>query len=761
MKTRNRVLSLLLAVTMLLGLVVTASASTPAENITYKEAVELMDALGVTAALGSKSLTAELTYNEGAALINALHVDGRTITPLETDRALTFEEFFALTDVLLCTTGWFTGVRHVNAWLNNYLTGFGAEYDALASRVITGEEACQVLMNAMDAKVQYDPTWYLKVEFKLTHEVSTDPAVTDEWGRPVSRWTKDGVALTNWYPASAAYVGEGDITTHNLLERLGTFDYGTGNFQNNSWCMFNCVANGGTTWSAPKLHWNHHNNSGCENNWVSPRAGSRMEVYYLGDGYGYIQDANGKVSYRNYYVVYIDEFLARIDNQTIQIYSNDETGAIWSWSAPELPTANGWYLVNVNIKGVAYAIPVSLAKVNRSSQNDTEIAGRYESAYNYVFNNFGKFKLSSKCQLGFTDIIDNTNYYYSHKRVTFFYDSYGNVIGAIDGAVQQPVGSHDHDWSYVYLSEAEHERWCGVCGLYENVAHTNTELRGQVEATETEPGYTGDLYCLDCDKLIQQGAAINPHAHAYPDTWLYDEDEHWKQCSFENCNYAANKGVHTWKDNKCTVCGVNKEEAQNSLLWWLLGGAGLPFEDVPADAWYYSSVLSAYSNGLIDGMNASTFAPDESLTVAQTIKLAASLHKQLNRSSTALYNGEVNWYDPYVQYAVTNGVIESSYLSYSAAQMNAPISRQEFVHILHGARAFYPLSNSVADNAIPDVKLGSSYSSEIYEFYRAGILIGSDAAGTFRPASTIKRSEAAAILVRMYDSSARLSITLG
>ena len=48
----------------------------------------------------------------------------------------------------------------------------------------------------------------------------------------------------------------------------------------------------------------------------------------------------------------------------------------------------------------------------------------------------------------------------------------------------------------------------------------------------------------------------------------------------------------------------------------------------------------------------------------------------------------------------------------------------------------------------------------IYTFYRAGILTGSDAAGTFHPASTIVRSEAAAILVRMYDASYRVNITL-
>ena len=62
--------------------------------------------------------------------------------------------------------------------------------------------------------------------------------------------------------------------------------------------------------------------------------------------------------------------------------------------------------------------------------------------------------------------------------------------------------------------------------------------------------------------------------------------------------------------------------------------------------------------------------------------------------------------------------------------------------------------------AIPDVKATDKFAAEIYEFYRAGILTGSDAKGTFHSASTIKRSEAAAILLRMFEASARVSIDL-
>ena len=41
-------------------------------------------------------------------------------------------------------------------------------------------------------------------------------------------------------------------------------------------------------------------------------------------------------------------------------------------------------------------------------------------------------------------------------------------------------------------------------------------------------------------------------------------------------------------------------------------------------------------------------------------------------------------------------------------------------------------------------------------FYRAGILSGVDAKGTFNPSDNIKRSEVAAILIRMMDKTARV-----
>ncbi len=107
-------------------------------------------------------------------------------------------------------------------------------------------------------------------------------------------------------------------------------------------------------------------------------------------------------------------------------------------------------------------------------------------------------------------------------------------------------------------------------------------------------------------------------------------------------------------------------------------------------------------------------------------------------------NGKTNWYNSYVEYGIANGILDKSYANYTRAQMNAPATRREFVSIFYPAMDGYKALNNIADNAIPDVKLGDKCADEIYAFYRAGILTGSDKQGTFNPDSTIVRSEVAA-----------------
>ena len=214
------------------------------------------------------------------------------------------------------------------------------------------------------------------------------------------------------------------------------------------------------------------------------------------------------------------------------------------------------------------------------------------------------------------------------------------------------------------------------------------------------------------------------------------------------------------KDDKPSTTPVVAKPSVRDLGKDTAPAASLPFTDVARTAWYYSAVDSAWENRLIDGVSKNRFLPEGELTRAQAIKLAAVLHQLEHTGTVSLTNGSANWYDSYLSYAVENGIIEEDYAAYTAAQLNAPVSRSEFVHIFHGAQSTYAVINTVADNAIPDVNTKDSFAAEIYAFYRAGILTGSDAKGTFHPARSISRAEVAAILVRMYDSDARLNFSL-
>mgnify|MGYP003106216485 CR=1 FL=1 len=77
-------------------------------------------------------------------------------------------------------------------------------------------------------------------------------------------------------------------------------------------------------------------------------------------------------------------------------------------------------------------------------------------------------------------------------------------------------------------------------------AHENTELRNAKEATCTEPGYTGDTYCKDCNEKIADGKVIPALGHA------------WDDGVITTAPTCENAGVKTFT---CTRCNETKTDA--------------------------------------------------------------------------------------------------------------------------------------------------------------------------------------------------------
>ena len=180
------------------------------------------------------------------------------------------------------------------------------------------------------------------------------------------------------------------------------------------------------------------------------------------------------------------------------------------------------------------------------------------------------------------------------------------------------------------------------------------------------------------------------------------------------------------------------------------------FTDVPADSWCADYVKVAYEKGIMNGKTDDYFDVTGSLTVAQAIVMASRLHSGYNGIDGNFHSAQP-WYQSYLDYALAHGIVTSVREDY-----NIPATRAEYAAILGKALPASALAeiSSIEVGAIPDVSPDSEHYDAIYQLYRAGVLTGNDAKGTFAPDSNISRGAAAAIISRMAEPSLRKSITL-
>lgn len=167
------------------------------------------------------------------------------------------------------------------------------------------------------------------------------------------------------------------------------------------------------------------------------------------------------------------------------------------------------------------------------------------------------------------------------------------------------------------------------------------------------------------------------------------------------------------------------------------------FTDVSANAWYAQEVADAYALGLIDGMSDTRFAPESPLRLSEAIAMAVKAYERYTGNDEPVGNGSP-WYAPYVHRAIAYGIVGVGEFS----DYNAYATRAEMAAIFSRALPKTELA-AVSDKSAPDVSPDNRYAAEIGLLYKAGVLNGNDAAGTFAPERQIKRAEAAAICLRL------------
>ena len=175
------------------------------------------------------------------------------------------------------------------------------------------------------------------------------------------------------------------------------------------------------------------------------------------------------------------------------------------------------------------------------------------------------------------------------------------------------------------------------------------------------------------------------------------------------------------------------------------------FTDVPANAWFYTYVKTAYEYALANGTGKASFSPDTTFTVAQALTAAANIHTAYT-GKTIDTAGAANWYDPYVSYCVANGIIKDG--QFAADKMNRPISRGDMAVVFANILPENEYT-AIREKTLSDVEDGAAYAAAVRKLANAGIVGGDAGTGKFRPADGIKRSEACVIFTRIAVASMR------
>ncbi len=181
------------------------------------------------------------------------------------------------------------------------------------------------------------------------------------------------------------------------------------------------------------------------------------------------------------------------------------------------------------------------------------------------------------------------------------------------------------------------------------------------------------------------------------------------------------------------------------------------FDDVSETAWYAPSVKTCYEMGLISGQSQTTFNPQGMFTVAQALTVAARMHNIYGGGDGNIPTGNGAWYSGAVDYCIKNGIVKKGEFS----DYSRYITRAEMAGIMVAAlpNTEWKAINNIS--VLPDVENnGGKNENAVFTLYNAGILAGSDEYGKFQPNAAITRAEVAALIVRMADKSARISVNL-
>ena len=181
------------------------------------------------------------------------------------------------------------------------------------------------------------------------------------------------------------------------------------------------------------------------------------------------------------------------------------------------------------------------------------------------------------------------------------------------------------------------------------------------------------------------------------------------------------------------------------------------FVDVPESQWFYDDVYFAVSNGLFNGIDEDTFAPNASMTRAMLVTVLYRLEGQ-----PAVYGGSAfsdvatgQWYTDAVIWATRNGIVNG--LGNGNFGTNDNVTREQMAAILYryAQNCGYDTTARADLSGYTDADKISAYAQEAMSWANAMGLVNGRTATSLAPTGTATRAEVAAIFHRFVENIAK------
>ena len=170
------------------------------------------------------------------------------------------------------------------------------------------------------------------------------------------------------------------------------------------------------------------------------------------------------------------------------------------------------------------------------------------------------------------------------------------------------------------------------------------------------------------------------------------------------------------------------------------------FIDIAANAWYKDAVQYAYDNGLMTGVSANEFAPEQTTTRAMIVSILARLEGVTSAEAAGFTDVTDEWYATAVNWAANVGVVNG--YEDGTFRPNTAITREQLAAILMNYAQYKGQDVSARADLNGYTDQPSTWAQEAISWSVAEGLLTGVTADTLQPQGAATRAQVAAILQR-------------